>query len=69
MCLIVSIVWAVLCCIIGVIVIVRPEKIKNKINQASSAEIRVLGVVIFCTGAVFASAVVVINKALKLLNH
>ena len=63
------IVWAILCCIIGFIIIIRPDKTKNKINQASSAEIRWWGVAIFCTGIWLAIAIVLFNYVLWFLNH
>jgi len=62
------IVWAILCCIIGFIIIIRPDKTKNKINQASSAEVRLWGVAIFCTGIWLAIAVGLFNWALAFLK-
>ena len=62
------IVWAIFCCIIGFIIIIRPDKTKNKINQASSVEIRMWGVAIFCTGIWLAIATALFYWALRLLN-
>lgn len=61
-------VWAIFCCIIGFIVIIWPDKTKYKISRASSANIRLWGVFIFCTGIWFAVAVGLFNWALALLN-
>jgi hypothetical protein len=60
--------WAIFCCIIGFIIIIRPDKTKHKLSQASSSTIRWYGFVIFCTGIWLAIAIGLFNWALKLLN-
>ena len=62
------IVCAIFYCILGFIIILWPDKTKNKISQASRATIRAWGVIIFAAGILIAIAVVLFNCALALLN-
>jgi len=62
------IVWAIFCCIMGFIIIIRPDKTKHKLSRASNSTIRGWGVFIFCTGIWLASATSLFNWALRLLN-
>lgn len=58
--------WVIFYCILGFVIIIRPDKIKYKISQASSATIRWWGFIIFCAGIWLAIAVVLFNYALTL---
>lgn len=60
-------VWSIFCCILGLIVIIWPGKVKYKVGQASNATIRWWGIVILCTGIWLAVAVGLFNLALAFL--
>ncbi len=62
------IVWVIFCCILGLIIIIWPDKVKYRISQASRSTIRWWGVIVFCTGIWLAIAVGLFNWALAFLN-
>ena len=60
--------WVAFYCILGVYVMLFPDKTKCKLNQASRSTIRWWGVVIFGAGVWLAIAIVLFNSALALIK-
>lgn len=64
--------WVIFYCILGLIIIIWPDKTKHKVSQASITTVRLWGVIIFCASIWLAIAVVLFNYALtfpKLLGQ
>ena len=62
------IIWAIFCCILGLIIIVWPDNTKHKLARTPNTTIRWWGFFVFCTGIWLAIAVWLFNWALAHLN-
>jgi uncharacterized membrane protein len=61
-------IWVIVYCVLGSMIVIWPDKTRQKINHASNSNIRWWGVLILGAGVWLAIAVLIINSLLGLVK-